>query len=879
MPRRSDTLSVALLALLAPADPAPAQPVEQWAQNSVGISSGTARTGISREALLGPADGACDLSGDEDRRAAAWRPGFPDRGTEWLEVSFATPVYATAIEVVATVNPGVVTAVLVRTPEADLHEVWTGSGPEGDCPATLRAEFEPLPFPTNRVRVELDTRLVSGFSYIDAVKLVGEPLPDFEPLFQPLAGDWQQEVPAGFQAHSAVDHDNDGWPDLLNRSWRQQEINALHNEGSGGLRLRRLFTRPPGLQVSGGPVYGDYDNDGDADMFVPLWAYAKDGEFSGRVDELFARNLLLRNDRGHFVDVAEATGLTDSLNSVCAIWLDVDRDGQLDLLVGHWSFPAELGIPVEGRDRVSNRLYRNRGDGTFEDATTAAGLDLDWHHPQSPFQGGTAFGFLGADLNDDGWTDLYVPNFLSANRLLLNDAGRFRDVTTPATGIVAQTTPAVSGDVDGDGDLDILSFSASAATPETESFRESSRLLLNLGGGRFLDATVGAGLGSLIAADARWGRLFDFDNDADLDLMAGTGLSSLFENRGDGTFVERSFQAGIAGLTLVADLDGDGFLDPVFDADVFHNRGNDSHFLTIDLVGVASNRDGYGARVSATTAGMTRMHELVSQDGWKQDDLRLHFGLGPHDRVDRLEVRWPSGQVDVIDAIPADQEIRVVEGRNAWYPAPRTVWTEAPPARVHAGESMRFIAAARPARFEPGARFTSASADLGALGGPQHVPLTAGDDGTFRLDHIFSVDASTDRAVVELLFLQDTSLGEHWISLSRTVEVEGPTAVADETGVAPVPGIPSLAQNYPNPGNPGTTISFDLPVASRVELVVYAVTGQRLATLVRGWRQAGSHSVSWQGHDDAGRPLASGIYLYRLTTNGSTLTRKLAILR
>ena len=793
--------------------------IEQWA-SPIGASSTTGAVGTQTPEAGGEPDGACEFPGDSDRSANAWRPQTPDDGVEWIDLNFLAPVHATAIEIYETVNPGAVTRVFVRNLDFELHEVWSGEDPSTGCPAILHIDFERLPFATTRVRIELNTSLVPGFNYIDAVKLVGEPIANFEPFFERLGAE-ASALPPRFQERSSADYDNDGWPDMLARNSRELGIDVLHNEGDGTFRQRQLYLKETATSIIGGPLYGDFDNDGDLDLFT--FGRTPEGEdFGGRVEEQFTKPLLLRNDSGHFVDITDAAGLTDESAWAIAIWLDYDRDGSLDLLVSQFSAPELRGLVVEGREGLRNVLYRNNRDGTFADVTTAAGLDLQWHSPESILKGGTGGGFIGADFNDDGWTDLYVSVSQSPNRMLINDGGRFRDATTGETGIVAQSLGATAGDIDNDGDLDIFAASASGGIAlDIEAGRESSRVLYNVGEGNFLDVTPSIGTQSLLGSTVFWGRFFDFDNDADLDLMPGFFLPSLFDNRGDGTFIERPFQSGLPGVFTVADLNDDGFLDASV-VGFYINRGNDNHYLAIDLVGVESNRDGFGTRVFATTGELRQMRERTSEDGWLQDDLRLHFGLGDRTIVDQLEVRWPSGQVDFIDNVPADQTIRIIEGRGEWYPAPRSTWDVPPPKVLAFGEEVSIDVVARPTLFEPTATVTRIVGDLSSLGGPAEVPLVDLEDGSFRLQAEFTVGIMNPQRDIEVYVEQSTSLGVHWINLSRNVEVTGdPNTAIVEAFQPSLPDEFELDQNYPNPFNSGTVIRFSLPTMEQVELAVY----------------------------------------------------------
>ena len=857
------------------------EPIEQWAQNALGVSSGTQGVGTGRQDATGEPNGPCELPEDSDAGANAWRPNSSDSSAEWLEVGFVTPVHATAIEVHETVNPGAVTRILVRDLDFELHEVWSGDDPGSGCPAILRIDFDRLPFPTNRVRIELNPSLVSGLNYIDAVKLIGEPIGDFQTLFERL-GDDARTLPLRFEGRASSDYDNDGWPDVLNRNTRQPQVEVLHNEGDGTFALRQLYLKATAPANNGGPLYGDYDNDGDLDLFFPLKTSIRGpgAQFGGKVEELFSRNLLLRNDRGRFVDVTDEAGLGKEGVWGSAIWFDYDRDGFIDLYVGQWTPPALGGTVVEGEETVQNVLYWNNRDGAFTETTAEAGLDLQWHDPASLFSGGCNSGFIAADFNDDGWTDLYVLVQLSPNRLLINEGGRFRDATTSETGIVAQTLGGAAGDIDHDGDLDIVAAANSGGFVDIEANRESSRLLLNLGEGEFLDVTLGVGLQSLIGADSFTARFFDFDNDADLDLMPGFFLPSLFENRGDGTFLERPFQAGLPGTLTLADWNDDGFLDATSLFDLYLNRGNGNHYLAIDLVGVESNRDGFGTRVFATTGEKRQTRELISADSWYQDDLRLHFGLGEATVVDQLEVRWPSGQVDVINSVPADQTIRIIEGRGEWYPAPRSGWDVPPPKTVGFGETLSLDVVARPTLFEPTATVMRIVGDLSSLGGPADVPLVDLGDGSYRLEAEFTVGTMNEERDIEVFVEQATSLGPQWMNLSRNVEVTGAPATAIlETFDANLPTAFELDQNFPNPFNSGTVIRFALPEARSVELAVFNLSGQKVARLIQGVREAGQYTVRWDGRDDSGQSLASGVYLYRLQAGDQVETRKLLLLR
>jgi len=389
--------------------------------------------------------------------------------------------------------------------------------------------------------------------------------------------------------------------------------------------------------------------------------------------------------------------------------------------------------------------------------------------------------------------------------------------------------------------------------------------------------------------------LADIDNDGDLDLIFAEPFS-LYLNNGNGTFQNKTELSGIPDARTTAsfgDYDMDGFLDVWFGGGsslvqgspgkLYRNNGNNNHWLRVELVGVESNRNGIGARLFARSGDLTQRRDIFGGFGLQQDEMVAHFGLGQRTQVDELEIRWPSGQVDLLPDISADQKIRVIEGRGEWYPAPRTVWTVEPPPQVSYGQEVDLVAEARPALFEPRAEITSITADLSSLGGPESVPLEDLGDGTYRLETRFAVGGAAELRDVEVFIEQATTLGRHWINLSRNIEVVGdPNTAVTEGYAASLPSSFTLDQNYPNPFNSATVIRFALPTAANVDLAIFNLAGQQVATLVQGMREAGAYTLRWDGLDDDGRELASGVYLYRLqiANNGQEVeTRKLLLLR
>ena len=567
------------------------------------------------------------------------------------------------------------------------------------------------------------------------------------------------------------DYDNDGRPDMFIAELTPEgRILLLHNEGDGRYTDETFLISGdvPRERKGGGSIYGDYDNDGDLDLFVSI------GTSFG---SLMVRNALLRNDRGRFTDVTLAAGLTDSLPTDNALWVDHDRDGDLDLYTGNLGGCLTEPI-IEGDSGIRNKLYRNNGDGTFADVTADAGLDL----LLQKCYGGSNGGMAAADVNDDGWPDLYVGAWGNPNRLFLNDTqGRFQDATTDEIADQGEAHGVAVGDADNDGRMDIFQ----AAGGGTE-IAHRSLLLLNAGNGLFLDFTDGAGLLGLLNESVFGPGLADIDNDGDLDLLTANP-HFLYLNNGDGTFVDGTDESGIADVSMalsLGDCNQDGFLDAWFGSGqykhhllggnpgrVYYNNGNGNHWLRVELAGVESNRNGIGARVLATAGDLQQMREILGGTGYTQDEMVAHFGLGQRARVDRLEIRWPSGHRDVLLDIAADQRIRVFEGSERYHRVRPSEWLAFPPDSLVAGSTFSGQVAVAPALFEPGAEVIRVVADLSEIGGPSAAALQASGDGTWRLDAALTVSEIHGNKTVSVMIDQATSMGDYWTRLSRTLLV------------------------------------------------------------------------------------------------------------
>ena len=442
--------------------------------------------------------------------------------------------------------------------------------------------------------------------------------------------------------------------------------NALYRNDGGG-----VFKDVTGIAGVGDTEYGmactaaDYDNDGDADIYVTN--YGKN-------------RLYLNNGDGTFSDGTDRAGVGCDRWSVGCAFLDYDRDGFLDLFVGNYlnfdpeyqnfyagdAFPGPLAYSGQ-----ADVLYRNRGDGTFEDVSEKTGIN----NPH-----GRAMGVAARDVDDDGFMDIYVANDGMENYLYRNQGdGSFANIALVSGTAFGQNGEATSamcsemGDFNGDGRMDIL-------VPDMGY----GCLYLNQGGTAFIDASAKLGLAAACGQYTSWsGNFFDFDNDGWIDVLLTNGDSRFYEPEEDlllqniegQRLVDVSRQLGpdfqkkhMGRGSAVGDMDGDGDLDMVIlnmgaEPVLYRNDGgNLNHWLMIQVKGRRSNRDGIGTRIRLYHNGKIQTRDVTSSSGYlSQSDYRVHFGLGAGTTVERIEIRWPDGKIQKLFHISADQLLVVDE--------------------------------------------------------------------------------------------------------------------------------------------------------------------------------------------------------------------------
>jgi len=491
-----------------------------------------------------------------------------------------------------------------------------------------------------------------------------------------------------------IDYDNDGWLDIF-------VLSGTRMSGSDEGATNRLYknnrdgtftdvTVKAGLHRTGwasAVCVGDFNNDGYDDIFVTNWGL----------------NALYRNNGdGTFTDVTKEAGLLGDpkrWSSGCS-FVDYNRDGHLDLFVssyvnfdidkapkpGENSFCTWKGVPVNcgprGLPPGELTLYRNNGDGTFTNASDAAGIKKTFT--------GYAMTVACADFDNDGWPDIYVacdstPSFLFLNNRdgSFREEGLIRGVALNEDGMEQAGMGVGIGDFDQDGNLDIF---------KTHFADDTNILYRNDGKGNFEDVTTHAGLG-VETRFIGWGAgIVDLDNDGNPDLFLVTGNvypeiekkiaaypfktpRIVFRNLGGGKFEELIEEAG-PGVSAThssrgcafGDFDNDG------DVDILIINMNEppsllrndvtgaNNWLKVKLRGTKSNRSAIGARVIARYGGKQQAQEVMSQSSfYSANDLRLHFGLGTAKTAD-LEIRWPSGAKQMLPAVKANQILEIREG-------------------------------------------------------------------------------------------------------------------------------------------------------------------------------------------------------------------------
>jgi enediyne biosynthesis protein E4 len=511
---------------------------------------------------------------------------------------------------------------------------------------------------------------------------------------QTAAKNAPETMPGGV---AVFDYNGDGRPDIfftngadiatLKKDSPKYRNRLFRNDGNG---VFTDVTDATGLAGSGydmGVAVADYDNDGHPDLFVA---------------GLHHSTLYHNNGDGTFTDVTVKSALDASLNrpdpeygplwAITAAWVDVNNDGLLDLFVVNYMQWAYSDRPLCGFNGGAgdychpkfykgqpNQLFLNNGDGTFRDISKEWGI-------RSHVGKGMGVGIADYDL--DGRPDLFVTNDSLYNSLFHNLGNKFEEVAFETGVALTEDGSFISGmgldfrDFNNDGYPDIAFVAL---------VNQTFPLFQNTGKGNFREVTSETGMRDTSLKMSGFGAaLYDFDNDGWKDLFVSGGHvqsislpgqpidqpNSVFRNPGaSGKWTQLTEEAGFKSAPparhrgcAFGDLDGDGRVDVVVsaigkDAEVWMNRSaNSGHWLDIALRGTKSNRDGIGARIKVVTKGGAQYNHMTTSVGYaSSSDGPVHFGLGPEMHADVVEIHWPSGIVQILQNVPADQVLKVTE--------------------------------------------------------------------------------------------------------------------------------------------------------------------------------------------------------------------------
>lgn len=616
---------------------------------------------------------------------------------------------------------------------------------------------------------------------------------------------------------SFCDFNQDGWDDLTFASQNGDSIYFYLNVNGDFQLLPALVSH---VEEAKQVLWIDYDNDGDKDFFVTTF---------GGTNRLYQNtgNLVL-------VDVTQTAGFTINDNPTFGgTFGDYDKDGWLDLYVVNRNATA----------RITNYLFRNKGDGTYEDVTTST---MTADALKVPF----CASFF--DMNNNGWQDIYTASdrIGITNTLLRNDQnGQFSDITqSSGAGIAIDAMNVGLGDYDKDGDLDIY---------VTNTAGGGSVLLQNQGNEKFIDVTASSGT---TWHETGWGGNFmDYDNDTDLDLYVSNAFNgldnsnALFQNIGNGQF-SLPFPNGLPGDTLgsfsnvYGDLNNDGFPDiavsgaPSNPHMLWENTAaTGNNWLKIRLVGVTSNRDGIGSWVEVYADGQKQVRYTYSGIAYLGQNTSYEmFGLGNTSIVDSIHIKWLNGQEDKYYDIPTNQHLELIEHANGQCPQKGFVYN------TNMLDNTHQVATT----FQTSGNISSGS----------NVIIEAGE--AILLKPGFTASLGAD-------FLAQIKT---CVSSNTIISDKKPAFLARNS-------IENLENNllnltiFPNPVQEVATISYSLSKDQYISLSLYDLSGKKVAQIIdRAYQSKGKHSFPFKP-----KKRSSGTYILKLSTEKEVIATNVVI--
>lgn len=665
------------------------------------------------------------------------------------------------------------------------------------------------------------------------------------------------------------DWNNDGYQDVFvgnGAAGYKFEDFLYKNNGDG------TFTKITGqaitddVHLTGGANWGDYDEDGDLDIYVSL----TEDSFGGNDYYNF---LFINDGAGNFTKSTTAgPPIDEGEHSNVGGFGDYDNNATLDIFQknGWQGFKRE------------HSLYSNDGDGTF--------TEIDAGDMTGSTSSAFISGFSACDFDMDGDLDIFIcSGGLVDNWLYRNDGSNTFVSVGAFTGNFSNGCSW--GDIDNDGDFDL--FIANYGDAE----KEENDLYLNNGDGSFTKNTT-----SIVVTEPSWsmGSAFgDIDNDGDLDLFVANDYqydsnpNFLYINNGDGTFTKNTTTVAATdpmsqaphGVAF-ADYDNNGFIDlfaAVHGPNFFlennaPNSGNTNNWILINLTGTTSTKTAIGAKVWATaTIGgtqVTQLRQVAAQTGMASNNsYRVHFGFGDATVISELKIEFLPVSLAKTSTLITYTNVQTNQILNIEESTPIAVelisfqatpldngmvnlsWTTAQESN-NAGFYVQKSTARHTGfkRVHKNLIMSKGSTTSGHAYAYQDQ-LSEAADAFYRLEHISYDGMST---------------------FSKTISVSAASGADRST---PKPSQFSLAQNYPNPFNPATTIAYELAAPSTVQLSIYDVTGRRIRILYDSSQEAGAYKVEWDGFDQSGQPVGSGVYFCTLKTDTWSATRKMILAR
>ena len=635
----------------------------------------------------------------------------------------------------------------------------------------------------------------------------------------------------------------------------------------------------------------DFNNDGFQDLFVPTAGTSPN-------------KLYLNNRNGSFTEIAAAVGLNDLANTITCSWVDYDNDGDMDLLTTATGAPTRLwrnnretgtdttftsvetiaGISMSGAQMVAwadfnndgdidfyspisnstsspDGLYKNNGDGTFTNVASSAGVN-------NQVSGLLEQAIHWGDFNKDGYPELFIGNLQTGGESLfyLNNGNETFTSSAAVYGfnIAGRGSQWIDYNNDGYWDFCFASYAGGTTPIPVKIFR-------NNGNNTFTEVGSTIGITDNLVS---WGvTCGDVDNNGYEDIfvaVSGSGTNcQLYLNNGDGTFSNATVSSGLGSQVqleaALGDYNNDGWLDLYTTGSatngnkLFLNNGvAGNHWLQIDLSGITSNQSGVGAQIDIVSGTFKMMREINTGIGYRsQNQLRAHFGLGTNIQADSVIVRWPSGTIDILTNIPADQIITVEEGET--IPVELVSFTANV---VGMDVVLNWITATEINNrgFEIEKKVIGNR--LSVISNWEKIGFVAGYGTTAESKSYLFIDKN----IIEGKFLYrlkqiDFDGSFKYYNFSESVEVGAPANY-------------ELAQNFPNPFNPTTRIKYAVQVDGFVNLSIYNILGEKVADVVNEIQKAGVYEITFDASS-----LSSGMYIYIIKVNNFEDVKKMLIMK